>query len=832
MHKGNILMRGVENGRRVSKKILYKPYLFINSNAPSKYRTIYGKSVSRVDFANPWEARDFINQYKDVASMPVFGMTNFVYPFIRDEFGDDIQYDPALVNKVGLDIEVSILDGLGFPDVLEANNPVTLITISKNGKKAVFGCRDYVVHQPDVEYYKCTDERALLKSFLAIWAEYDPDLVTGWNIEGFDMPYLINRMMKVLGEDKTKKLSPWGFFERGSMMHKGVVVDTLVPAGITILDYMQLYKKFAFTQQESYSLNHVCSEELGEKKLDYGEYGSLAGLERGNFQLYTEYNIRDVELVDLLDDKLKLIELVFAMAYNARVNYADTFTTVRMWDVLIHNYLLDRNIVIHQFEKSGSDRGIVGGYVKAPQVGMHKWVVSMDLRSLYPHIIMQYNISPEMFRGRFPGVFSIEDLLAGYMKDHKEYLLKEDLSVTANMCIFDRRKQGFLPAIMAAIYNDRNKYKKELKAAKQRYEKLKDKTSQDALALEKDIARLDNLQMAKKIQLNGGYGALANQWNRWYETDYAEAITMSGQLTTMWIEGKINEFLNKMFKTVGEDYVIACDTDSVYFKLDKLVDAVYGEDQSDKKKITKFLDSVCVERIEPYVAEQFQLLSEYMNARSNEMYMVRECIADRAIWTAKKRYILNVYNQEGVAYEEPKLKMMGIEAIRTSTPAVVRTAIKETIQVIMKDDEETLQKYVTDFRARFETMDFEQVAFPRGVSDLDKWTDAATIWKPSTPIAVKGALVYNNGLRVRDLTKEYELIPNGTKVKFSYMTMPNPLHAAVLSCPGSLPKEFNMERFIDRDMQFAKAYLGPITTITGAIGWEAERRATLESFFV
>jgi DNA polymerase elongation subunit (family B) len=834
MNKGKILLRGYEHGRKFSRKVPYKPYLFINSKSPSdtKYKTVDGKPVGRVDFENVWEAREFLNQYKDVESMPVYGMTNFEYPFIRDEYAGEIQYDPALVSIASLDIEVSILDGLGFPDIIEANNPVTLITISKNGKKAVFGCRDYEVHQPNIQYYKCTDERALLRSFLAVWAEYDPDIVTGWNIEGFDMPYLINRMMKVLGDEKTRKLSPWGYFKTGSMMNKGVVVDTPVPAGIAILDYMQLYKKFAFTQQESFSLNHVAFEELGEKKVDYGEYGSLAGLERGNFQLYTEYNIRDVELVDLLDEKLKLIELVLAMAYNAKVNFEDTFTTVRMWDVLIHNYLLDRNRVIHQFKKSGDMRGIVGGYVKAPQVGMHKWVVSMDLNSLYPHIIMQYNISPEMYRGRFGmGVFDIPALLNGYMAQHKDYLTESNFSVTANMCVFDRAKQGFLPAIMAAIYDDRVKYKKDLKVAKQKFEKIKDKASEAALLLEKDIARLDNLQMAKKIQLNGGYGALANQWNRWYETDFAEAITMCGQLTTMFIEGKINEYLNKLFKTTGVDYVIACDTDSVYFKLDTLVDTVYGKDQSDRIAITKFIDKVCVEKIEPYVAGQFEVLAGYMNARENKMKMGRECIADRAIWTAKKRYILNVYNLEGVAYETPKLKMMGIEAIRTSTPAVCRTAIKETLQVIMRDNELELQEYVKDFRDRFTRMGFDEVAFPRGANDLEKWSDAATVWKKATPIAVRGALVYNHQLKKKGLTKELELIPNGSKIKYCYMAMPNPIQSSVLSCPNGLPAELKMEKFIDYDQQFFKAYLKPITTITEAIGWEAEKRATLDAFF-
>jgi DNA polymerase elongation subunit (family B) len=549
---------------------------------------------------------------------------------------------------------------------------------------------------------------------------------------------------------------------------------------------------------------------------------------------YCLYNIRDVDLVDKLDDKLKLIELVMAMAYGAKVNYQDTFTTVRLWDVMIHNYLLDRNIVIHQYSRAEVDRTIMGGYVKDPQVGMHKWVVSLDLNSLYPHIIMQYNISPETFLGRFKDFewAGIDGLLKGHVgEDLKRQLLEKNATVTANGLLFSRAKQGFLPAIMQSLYNDRVVYKDKMIDAKKQYEALADKKSPEGIQLVKDITRFDKLQMSKKIQLNSGYGALANIWNRWYESDFAEAITSSGQLTTRWIENDLNIYLNKLLGTSGFDYVIACDTDSVYITLDSLVEKRFGTDTSDTQKIVSFLDKICQKQLEPFIDDSCIRLAEYMNAYEQKMKMKREAIADKGIWTAKKRYILNVYNLEGVSYNTPQLKMMGIEAIRTSTPAVCRTAIKETLAVIMNQKEADVQRYISNFKVEFNTLPFDAVAFPRSVKDLEKYADASQVYKKATPIGVKGALIYNNILKQQGLDNKYESIASGQKIKFSYMKTPNPLKCSVVSCPGALPVELNLDKYIDRATQFDKAFLEPIKTILTAIGWQAEKRSSLLSKF-
>jgi DNA polymerase elongation subunit (family B) len=489
--------------------------------------------------------------------------------------------------------------------------------------------------------------------FLEKWEETSPDIVTGWNIKYFDIPYLVSRINRLMGENTAKRLSPWRrvneknstYSKQDGISWKSFVNYELV--GISTLDYLELYKKFTYAQHESFSLNHISFVELGEKKLDYSEVESLHQLYRTNFQKFIEYNIRDVELVDRIDAKMKLIDMALALAYDAKVNYEDVFSQVRMWDVLIHNELIDRGVVVPQKVKTIKREQYAGAYVKDPIVGMHEWVVSFDLNSLYPHLIMQYNISPETI---VPGIkenISIDNLLSGEHQASSEYCM------AANGHYFKRDKQGFLPAMMQRMYDDRSMYKKKMIESQKQYENASN--AEEKRILSNQISKYKNLQLAKKVQLNSAYGALGNEWFRFFDIRQAEAITLSGQLSIRWIEDKLNGFFNKLLKTKSVDYVIASDTDSVYVNLGPLVHMVYGSKNIEKEKIVDFIDKACTEKIEPFIDKAYQELADYMNAFDQKMQMKREVIANKGIWTAKKRYILNVYDSEGVRFAEPKL---------------------------------------------------------------------------------------------------------------------------------------------------------------------------------
>jgi len=824
-HKNNILVRGIKDGVPYKKSLRYKPYLFVSSNKSSKYKNIKNEYVGKVDFNSMSEAREFLETYKDVSGAEVYGLTDFVYLFIHDAFPNELAYDPSQISVVYLDIEVDIKNG--YPNMVTASNEITAITISRNGKITSFGCGEYKEHKENIKYYRCKNEKVLLQTFLEVWrgSEYCPDVVTGWNVEFFDIPYLIKRIQQVLGEKEAASISPWNILKEYEVEIRGQINHSFVPVGISVLDYLNLYKKFTYTQQESYRLNHIAYYELGEKKLDFSEFANLNELQEKDYQKYIEYNIRDVELVELLEDKMKLIELVYALAYDAKINHTDTLTSVKQWDVIIHNYLKKSNIVIPQIDRGGVNKPLVGGYVKTPKIGLSKWVVSMDLNSLYPHLIMQYNISPETFVTRIDEHMSIEQILKGDIDKFKGYLEKNNTAIAANLCLYSKEKRGFLPSLMETMYEDRAEYKNKMIEVKKEYEKSKDKK------LLKEISRLDNLQMAKKIQLNCAYGALGNKYFRWYDINHAEAITMSGQLSIRWIENKINTYMNKVLKTEGKDYVIASDTDSIYITMHSIVSSVYDKD-TDDRTIVKFIDKLCKERIEPYIEKCYVELATYMNAFSQKMKMKRENIANKGIWKAKKMYILNVWNSEGVQYDKPKLKMMGIESVRSSTPASCRDNIKNALDIIMNKDEKDLHLFIENFKKEFFNLNFEDVAFPRGVKDIKKWLRKdAMLYEKGTPIHVKGSILYNDLIDKKGVHKKYEKISDGEKIKFSYLKKPNPYGISVISCPTGLPAEFGLNKFIDYETQFDKAFLEPIKSILTTIGWHTEKKATLEDFF-
>jgi DNA polymerase elongation subunit (family B) len=819
-----IYARGYKNGKRERYFDMYKPYLFLQKQG-GKYRTLDGKTVDKMQFESISDTKDFLSRYEDVSNMEVYGLTQYTYLYIFDHFKGEINYDPNVIKTAILDIEC--ISDEGFPDIQRADKPITAITIRCKGRSIVFGCGYYACKQADEHYVRCKNEAELLSKFIAAWHALDLDIVTGWNIEFFDIPYLINRIKNVLGDSEAKKLSPWGIINERKVEFKGKENQSYELLGISVLDYYQLYRKFMFGNQESYKLDYIAQVELGEKKVDFRSLGykDLNDLYTRNFELYVEYNIKDCLLVEKLDDKLKFIEQVMAFAYDAKVNYDDTMTTVRPWDVIIHNYLLEQNIVIPPFKKQPDNNTLVGGYVKEPKIGLSKWVVSFDLNSLYPHLIMQYNISPETFVGKLADMPSIDELLDLKYPFGSEYRSAAGVAYAANGCYYTREKQGFLPALMEKMYNDRVGYKKKMIEAKKRYEETK---SEEDFKL---VARYHNMQLAKKIQLNSAYGALGNQYFRWFNHNHAEAITMSGQLSIRWIGDKMNAFMNKTLKTTDIDYVIASDTDSIYVEMDNLVKMA---GQTDDLKIVDMIDLFIVARIEPYMDKCYQELADMMNAYQQKMFMKRETIANKGIWRGKKMYILNAWNVEGVQYDKPKLKLSGIEAVRSSTPHACRENIKKAFEIIMNGNQQELIQFIENFRAKFMTLPFEDVAFPRGVKGLNSgdngYADASNIYKKGTPIHVKGSLLFNHILKVKNIN-HIPPIQNGDKIRFAYLKMPNPINDTVIATPDEMPDEFGLDKYIDRELQFDKSFLEPVKSITNVIGWDVEHRSTLENFF-
>ena len=830
----HILIRSKDGEKPLKYREYFEPSLYTLSNTDSEvpYYTYNGEKLREIRPGSIRSTRSFLKDKRDVEGMPIFGNIDYIYQYISHRDWYRCEYDLSKVIVCNIDIETE--SEHGFPQVELARESITAITMKDNftNKFWVFGRGTFVTTRDDVHYIDCETEERLITEFLKAFNTLKPDIITGWNIETFDIPYLIRRIKNVFPDDSfEKKMSPWRIIREKIITKYGREQYTYKLYGISQLDYIDLYKKYTYVNRESYRLDHIAFVELGEEKLSYAEYDNIHQFYKQDYQKFIEYNIKDVELVERLDNKLKLIELIMTMAYDTGINYEDVFSPVKRWDVLIYNHLKNKRIIVPPKNRTRKKDEYEGAYVKEPIVGMHDWVISFDLNSLYPHLIMQYNISPDTV------LHSEYD----FGKDDKRKMVKDLLeqtvvlpdltnrTMTPNGSFYRTDKQGFLPELMQLVYDERVEAKDEMQACQRELQITQD--ADRKWELENQIAKLDNIQMAKKISLNSAYGALANQYFRYFDINQAEAITYSGQLSIRWIENKLNNYLNEFLKTKEKDYVVASDTDSVYLVLGDLVQKFLGS-IVEKDKIIDSLDRFCEDKIVPYITECYQELADYLSVYEQKMFMSREAIADKGIWTAKKRYILNVFDNEGVRYAEPYMKIMGIEAVRSSTPSACRETIKESMKIIMEKTEDDIIDFIAYFKEQFFEMDPVDTSFPRTVNGLNKYNCPDRLYKKGTPIHVKGSIIFNKMLKDRNLEKTYESIKEGDKIKFTYLKEPNPTGDKVIAFLNSIPREFEFDGYIDYELQFEKSYLDPIKTILDVLGWKHEKIGSLESFFV
>lgn len=834
-----IFFRGVENGRRVNRKLDYFPKLFVPSDSKSKFTTIHGKPLKKINPGNIKDCRDFCKMYDGVDGFTVYGNRKYEYAFIADNYSN-IDWDRNLINIANIDIEVGSENG--FPEPEYASEQITAISLKIREKFIVFGCGDYVNTRDDVEYIKCFDEIDLIKRFIGFWSLDYPDAITGWNTRFFDIPYLINRITNVLGRSWAKKLSPWGRIMPIEVYKDNRTIQAYLIAGMASFDYMELYRKFASkgASQESYALDYICFDEIGERKLSYEEFSSLHTLYKRDYQKFIDYNIRDTELIEKLDAKLQLIDLALTLAYDSHSNFDDVFKQVRMWDNIIFNAVQKDNVVLPPIEVHEKDKSYVGAYVKEVKPNMYEWIASFDLNSLYPHLIMQYSISPDTFiepekyseeLSEFlsKNNVSVETLLR---KEIDTTILKtENVTLTPNKQFFRRDKKGFLPKLMEEMYDDRKKYKKIANGAEKKLQTVADE--KERRELENIISRYNNLQLAKKVCLNSAYGALGSKYFRFFDVRQASAITTSGQLAIQWIEKKLNDYLNNTLGTEDKDYVIAADTDSVYLNLGELVRRSFNVKYSTAKTndIITFMDHACETKLQPFIDKSYEELAGYTNAIAQKMKMKREVLADRGIWTAKKRYGLSVYDKEGVRYKVPEIKVTGLEIIKSSTPSSCRMKLREALNILMTGTEEEMISFIESFKEEFKKLPLPEISFPRGVNGIARYTEGSDKFVSGTPIHVRGSIVYNRLLKKKRLTKKYPIIKEGEKIKFLYLKEPNPTFSHVIAYPQMLPDEFELMKYVDYDIQFEKTFLDPLTIILNVVGWHAEKQNSLEEFF-
>lgn len=814
-HRGKLLVRGIHDGKEYKEKHNFTPTLYTLTNDNTEYKNLKGANLKPITFKSISEARDFKRNF-GTENNPVYGLERYHYQYIGKEFPEDIKWDKKYIKIFTLDIETTCENG--FPDVENPIEEIICLTVKNQSNKHIltWGIGEYKTDRTDVTYIQCKNEKQLMFEFMKFWLKNYPDVITGWNTKFFDLPYLMNRIKMVAGEKVAKKMSPWNLIDSETVHVRGRPQTVYTLHGITNLDYLDLYKWFIPQRQESYKLDHIGEIELGKNKNE-NPFDTFKDFYTKDFQKFVDYNIQDVELVDALEDKLGLVDLSLTVAYESKVNYGDIFSQVRVWDTLIANHLMKKNICVPPREEHHKDAKYEGAYVKDPTVGQHKWVVSFDINSLYPHIIIQYNISPEKLIGTSPSSVSVNRML-----ENEDIQIQDGACITPNGAMFKTDSQGFLPEMMETMYKERVVYKKRMLKAKAMYQRTKNPE------LLKEISRCHNIQWARKIALNSAYGAVGNQYFRYYDVRQAAGITTAGQFIIRFIEKKVNDYLGSILKD-DKDRIVASDTDSIYVTLDDLVEQTCKG--KDRQQIVDFIGKVCDKKLEPFIEKCFNELADYSKAFRNAMVMKREVIADKGIWVAKKRYMLNVLDEEGVRLSEPKLKLMGIEAVKSSTPQVCRGSIKDCINIIMNKDENTLIEYIEKFKEEFHNFAPEQISFPRSCNNLKKYSHASNIFIKGTPIHVKGALIYNHYLKEKKLTRKYPLINEGDKIKFILLKEPNPFKYNVVSYATKLPTEFNLDDYVDYDTQFQKTFIDPISFILNPLGWNYERQSSLEEFF-
>jgi DNA polymerase elongation subunit (family B) len=807
----SICVRGVNGGRRFETRAPFKPRLFVPSKKPgvTTYRNLFDEPLECIEFGDVADAREFIKNYDGVSNMRIHGNTNWQYQYITENYAGHIDFDMSKIDIRSIDIETETEHG--FPDIETANEGILLISMQDYATKDIttYSVRDYA------------SEQDMLRQFVTDWLHRCPDVITGWNIGLFDVPYLVHRIRRVLGEDAVKQLSPWRNVRRRDVHMADKVLPSYEIVGVTQLDYLDLYKKFTYNAQESYKLDYICKVELGVGKLD-NPYDTFRDFYTKDWPLFVEYNRVDVERVSQLEDKMKLIELALTMAYDAKCNFADVFSAVRIWDCILYNHLWDQNIVVHPRDKSRPDRSIVGAYVQDPRPGQYDWVVSFDATSLYPSIIMQYNMSPETLMNE------TNDLEHGAdMPAKVDRLL--DKSVTIDHCMsangyyFRSDKKGLFPEIVAKLFQDRQDYKKLMIAAQKKYEDTKDPRYQN------DISKYNNFQMARKIQLNSLYGAWANYYFRYFDDRIAEGITLTGQYIIRTVGRALDEYLNKICGTQNVMYSFYSDTDSCYITLDPLVKKYYAGKTNEE--IVAILDKICEEKIAPAINRACGQLADYTQAFDNKIVFKRESIATRGIWVAKKRYALNVYNNEGVQYAEPKLKVMGLEIVRSSTPEVIRKTLKDAVKVAITADEAALQDFIKTAKSEYLKLSPAEIAFPRGVNNLAKYASTTDIYSKGTPMHVRGALLFNHHIRQRGLDNRYQFIQEGEKIKFLYLREPNTIKENCIGFVGAWPEELQLTSFVDYDTMWEKSFIEPLNGIIEGLGWKTTPQASLADLF-
>jgi len=828
---GKILYRGytVDDGirKRVSRKLDFGPTLYLESkDETSELNSLFGTPLVEKKFDSMVSSREFIKTYKDV--MPIYGYSanRTEYEFIARAFPDVMSVLLEDLKVIGFDIEtkVGVNGPPGVPNPYLALEEITHIAFQDHRTEQVVSYTTAPItleDEDDVTYERFNTEKELLVAIIKYIEHEDPDIIYGFYSDFFDIPYIINRIRNVLGEKMACRLSPFGIIDEREYEVNGKVFTEYKIVGRTLLDTQAMYKKFVLTKREAYSLDNLSKVELGVGKLENpcATFKEFSEAEE-HINTFAKYNVIDTKRLTGLDKKCGLLDLVVSLTYLTKSNFNDSFSPVKYWECYIMSILLNENTFVSVNNQSNGSKEIPGAYVEEPVPGFYDWPVSIDATSLYPSIMKCLNLSPETLVGVLPGV-TVDGFLSG--KTHIEFGCDPDLSLAANGAMFHHKFVGIVPRLVDNVLVGRRIAKNEMLRLKQLYIDTKDPQY-------KKLSDLQNiLQGALKVAANSFYGVFLQKGFMFYDPRIGEAITLTGQYIIMLVGDHCNKRFNEFFKTENVRYTIYRDTDSCFFTLGSVVKKYWPN--STDLQIVDALDKLIEKHLRPFIDEATNEIASAQNHYIKTIFFKRENICSGGFWMAKKKYALKVYDSEGVRYPDGDYKIMGIEVVRSSTPAIAREALKQCVIHVIDKDIDKVRNDVTIAYQQFMTVPVEEIAFPRGANNLSVYSSNETIYTKGTPIAVRGSLMHNHFVKKLSLEDKYEPIQEGEKIRFIYLKEPNHFKENIIAFSDILPPEFNLHKYVDRELQFEKVFLAPLVNIMTAVGWQLEEKETLDEFF-
>lgn len=821
-----------EDGNRIRFETTVEPYLYIEGNG--NYESIFGTKLIKKKFNNQYSRYKFL---KDSGIKRVFENIPLPQQFLVDTYwkvNEELEFNTHPIKTMFIDIETYSPDT--FPDIISANHLVNVITVydSLSDKFITWGLNDYENTQDDVTYVKCADEKDLFKAFIQHLEIDYPDILSGWNSEFFDIPYIVNRCRRILGDEWVDRLSPTGnVYSRTIRGQFGQEQVKWYIEGISLIDYLDVYKKFTQGLRESYKLDAIGEIELGQNKVEFGNM-NLATLSDEDWQTFVDYNIQDVRLLKHLEVKLKYIELIRMLAYTGLTTFEAAMGALSVINGATAIRGRRRNQIIHTFIRNEDTGKNPGAYVGEPLNGFQQNIISFDANSLYPNVMISLNISPETKVGKIEEKTDKDVTIRHVngktftlpMSNFIKFVKDEEIAISRANVLFTQKRKGVMPEILDEYYSKRVEIKKELTTLKHEYSKNKNKSTKVK------IDQLDSKQLCIKIFINSIYGYFGNKHAPFGDDDIAASITLTGQSVIKKSNDLLKNYITERVNITDEAILNGCviynDTDSSYISIKSIIDNTDIEFKGTDGKLTPELYTE-VQNIEDYLNKHIKVWGvKNLNSKDCRFVFKREVIADVGVFLQKKRYVMHILDDEGI--EMDKYKYTGVEVVRSTMPAAIKPYVKDIIETMLSTQDITkTNKVLNEAYKTFKSLPVEDIAFVSGIKNYEKYASGCDGFKTAKgmPGHAKAAYYHNLLLKKFNIENEYEPIGSGDKVRYFYVERPNAYNIGNVAYKYYYPDQFKKIFHIDYEKMFEKIIFSAIERFYVNVNWSVQKPGSL-----